>query len=123
MKRILLVIAITSIFILYLLQHRYSVSSTQELAKLEKQRQLLKEEIIALESKEASVYLFTNLEDTAQQLNLFFPNKNQTVDNSNTFTRLTNNSVRTAESLDFKRYGIKPNPNSSSLTAKGNERQ
>ena len=78
MKRILLVIIIAMFFVLYLFQHRYSVLSTQQLAKLEKQKQLLNQEIIALEGEKTKTFLFTNLEDDAQQLNLFFPKTAQT---------------------------------------------
>ena len=82
MKKIVWVILITAFFILYLFQHRYSVSCTQELARLEKQRQLLKEEITGLESKEVNTFLFVNLEDTAQQFNLQFPSKVKNSENN-----------------------------------------
>jgi hypothetical protein len=73
MKRILLVFFIASLFILYLFQHRYSVLTTQQLAKLEKQKQLLKQELILLEGEKTKTFLYSNLEDSAVQLNLLFP--------------------------------------------------
>jgi hypothetical protein len=74
MKKIVWVIVVTGFFLLYLFQHRYSVSATQQLAQLEKQRQILKDNITALESKKANTFLLINLEDTAQQMtNQFAP--------------------------------------------------
>ncbi len=96
MKRILLVFFIALLFILYLFQHRYSVLATQQLAKLEKQKQLLKQELILLEGEKTKTFLYSNLEDSAMQLNLLFPknivHNNLTVNkNQEQITNLTTN--------------------------------
>jgi len=109
MKKILLAILVASISILYLFQHRYSISCTQELAKLEKQQQLMKEELTALECQKAKVFLFSNLEDTAKQLNLTFPKNAR--DSEGKFTP-TNFTTMIAK---------KSNQNSLPITAKSNE--
>ena len=76
MKTILIVILIAFGFICYLFQHRYSIKCTQEIAQLEKDRQLLKEEITRLETEQARTFLWVNLENSAQQLGLVFPKNN-----------------------------------------------
>jgi hypothetical protein len=70
MKKIVWVIVVTGFFMLYLFQHRYSVSATQQIAQLEKQRQILKENITALESKQANTFLFINLNDSAREMSM-----------------------------------------------------
>lgn len=75
MKTILIAILVTISFVLYLLQHRFSVNATQDIAKLEKTKQLLNEEVITLESECAKIFLYANLEQIAQRLNLSFPLK------------------------------------------------
>lgn len=75
MKTILIVILITCGFVFYLFQHRVSIDLTGIIMKQEKEKQLLNEEIIALESNCAKIFLFTNLEKIAQNLNLIY-NKN-----------------------------------------------
>jgi hypothetical protein len=49
---------------------------TQDIAQLEKTRQLLKEEITGLEGKKTMFFMFVNIEDLAQKLNLTFPKIN-----------------------------------------------
>lgn len=73
MKRILLIILVASFFVLYLIQHRYSILETQQLEKLQKQKHLLQQELILLEGEKTKTFLFSNLEDNALQLNLSFP--------------------------------------------------
>ena len=120
MKKIVWVILITAFFILYLFQHRYSVSCTQELARLEKQRQLLKEEITGLESNKANIYLFSNLEDTAQQLNLRFPSKTKNSEN-NQPTQITKTATPVKQNVNTKPDSAKVNKTPSSISAKINE--
>jgi uncharacterized protein (DUF3084 family) len=90
MKKILIILLITAFFIVYLFQHHYSINCTQEIAKLEKQKQLLQEELITLETQKNKTFLFANLLDSAQQLKLTFPKRppNQV----NSLTNLTDHS-------------------------------
>jgi hypothetical protein len=120
MKKIVWVILVTAFFILYLFQHRYSVSCTQELARLEKQKQLLKEEITGLESNRANTYLFSNLEDTAQQLNLRFPSKAKNSEN-NQPTQITKTTIPVKQSVNTKPDSAKVNKIPPSISAKINE--
>jgi hypothetical protein len=120
MKKIAWVILVTAFFILYLFQHRYSVSCTQELARLEKQKQLLKEEITGLESKEVNTFLFSNLEDTAQQLNLQFPPKTKNSENIQP-TQITKTATPVKQNVNTKPDSAKVNKTPSSISAKINE--
>lgn len=72
MRVILVIILVTALFVLYLFKHRYSVAITQDIAKLEKDTRLLKDEIIMLEAKKNELFLFSNLEIAAKNLNLTF---------------------------------------------------
>lgn len=120
MKKIAWVILVTAFFILYLFQHRYSVSCTQELARLEKQRQLLKEEITGLECKAVNTFLFSNLEDTAQQLNLQFPSRTKNLKN-NQPTQITKTTLPDKHHINNKPDSSKVNKTPSSISAKINE--
>lgn len=97
MKGIILIVFVALFFVLYLMQHRYSVIETQQMEKLQKQKQLLQQELILLEGEKTKTFLYSNLEDSASQLNLSFP-KNipsypsqqyKTVNNNN-HSQLTN---------------------------------
>jgi hypothetical protein len=72
MRTIFITILVAGVFVLYLFQHRCSVESTQKITQLEKEIQLLQEEVINLQSQCARIFLYTNLEQTAQDLNLIF---------------------------------------------------
>jgi len=90
MKRILIILLITAFFIVYLFQHHYSINCTQEIAKLEKQKQLFQEELMTLETQKNKTFLFANLLDSAQQLKLTFPKRPP--NHTNALTNLTNNT-------------------------------
>jgi hypothetical protein len=96
MKRILIILLITAFFILYLFQHHYSINCTQTIAKLEKQKQLLQEEIITLETQKNKTFLFANLLDSAQLLRLTFPKRS--VDHTGSLTNVINNNAITVGS-------------------------
>lgn len=98
MKKILIVLLITGLFILYLFQHHYSIKCTQEIAQLEKQKQLLQENIVRLETEKNKTFLFANLLTSAQQLRLKFPKRSITQIDSVT-KKINNNliSVTTAQ--------------------------
>ncbi|MEO0074709.1 MAG: hypothetical protein ABIK31_01170, partial [candidate division WOR-3 bacterium] len=58
------------IALLYLAQHRVSVRMTQEIVELQKTKQLISEELMALKTECAKTFLFSNLQESAQKLNL-----------------------------------------------------
>lgn len=78
MKGIIIILLITALSVLYLFQYNYSIKCTQEIAQLQKQKQLLQERIVSLETQKNKTFLFVNLLNSAQQLRLTFPKKTLT---------------------------------------------
>ncbi|MBS4015353.1 MAG: hypothetical protein KGZ86_02835 [Candidatus Latescibacteria bacterium] len=93
MKTIIITVIVAIGFVLYLFQHRCSFEQTQEITKLTKEVQLLSEEVTRLESQCARMFLFTNLEQTAQKLNLVYANK-PAKSNDNQLTNLDTDDPR-----------------------------
>lgn len=77
MKRFVVIIVLfTGFLILYVWLHNYSIAITQEVVQLQKELQLLKEDVVRLEIEQNKVFLWANLEIHAKELNLIpAPNK------------------------------------------------
>ncbi|MCX8015263.1 MAG: hypothetical protein N2748_04515 [candidate division WOR-3 bacterium] len=90
-KFIIIIVLFTGILIFSVWLHHYSIALTQEVVRLQKELQLLKEEVTRLEIEQNRVFLWTNLENRAQELNLISPPNNKTKPNSILNTELTKN--------------------------------
>ncbi|MEO0076403.1 MAG: hypothetical protein ABIK19_01880 [candidate division WOR-3 bacterium] len=69
-KFIVIIVLFTGFLILYVWLHNYSIAITQEVVRLQKELQLLKEDAIRLEIEQNKVFLWANLENRAKELNL-----------------------------------------------------